>query len=113
MPTVDKPIHLWTAADFKQVMKGIALETARLMKAEQNQSRPAPVGALNAQQTWTFLGWEKTKFYELLKTHPELDAMAIVYRTTKNGRQYKRWPVDGLKAWLARNPQVLAGSLAA
>jgi hypothetical protein len=116
MPTVDKPIHLWTAADFKQVMKGIALEAAleaaRLVKAEQAQ--PDPVGALNAQQAAKFLGWKKTKFHELLKEHPELDAMGIVYKIRKNGHKYRRWPVDGLKAWQERRAQsALDGSFEA
>ena len=63
------------------------------------QAQPAPVGALNATQTAKFLGYRKTRFYEMLHEYPELDAIGVTHKIRKDGKRYRRWPLDRLKAW--------------
>jgi hypothetical protein len=40
-------------------------------------------------------------------SNPELDAIGVTLKTRMDGKRIRRWPLDGLKAWLERNPQVL------
>jgi predicted DNA-binding transcriptional regulator AlpA len=111
MPTADTPIVLWKASDFRQVMKEVALETFAELLAKQAQPT-SPVGALNATQTAKFLGYKETRFYKLLKEHPELDAMAVTVTKRKDGKEIRRWPKDALNAWMQRQSQAdLGGSL--
>jgi excisionase family DNA binding protein len=87
-------------------------EIVRRVLAEQNQARPAPVGALTPAQAAKYLGVGKTRFYELLKEHPELDAMGFAYTKRKDGKKYRKWLREDLDAWLKRQGQSdLAGSL--
>ena len=105
----DTPISFLKVSDLRQVIRREFAEM--LAEALAKQAQPAPVGALTAEQTWKFLGWEKTKFHELLKEHPELDAMGIVYKIRKDGKKLRRWPVDELKAWMERRGSVSFGRL--
>jgi hypothetical protein len=47
----------------EELQQGVA---EALAKALANQAQPAPVGALTAVQAAKFIGYEKTRFYELL-----------------------------------------------
>jgi|SoiMethySBSTD1v2_1073268.scaffolds.fasta_scaffold1459178_2 hypothetical protein len=98
------PIYLIKVSDLKQVIRQEVAEA--VAEALANQAQPAPVGALTAVQAAKFIGCEKTRFYELLHEYPELDAIGVTLKTRKDGKRIRRWPLDGLKAWLERNPQV-------
>jgi len=84
----------------KEVALEAALEAARQVMAE--QARQAPGGALNATQAFKFLGVRRTRFFELLKVHPELDAMAVTLTTRVDGKKIRRWPLAALNAWMQR-----------
>jgi hypothetical protein len=89
------------------IRREVAEALAEALAVPTKQAKPSLVGALTAIQTAKFLGYEKTRFYELLHEYPELDAIGVTHKIRKDGKRIRRWPLDRLKAWSERNPQVL------
>jgi excisionase family DNA binding protein len=78
------------SGDARQLLKDLIREVF----AESGLALPRETGALRAKEAAAYLGIGKTRFHELLKEDPNLDAASI-----RVGRA-RVWPKEALDKWL-------------